>query len=266
MAMCFLYLGLGSWEPSTFTSYFGLQNPRPDRSIQECKPLCSTLANRNVQNWTWKKLWRPEVRRLKQSCAKICKSNILYKSWNLTIACMIIYAICIYYNRYFIRSFSLRWHWPPRWPPSPQVAIKKVLIFDPDQKKRLDTEAAIMKAGLGEPSRKAASWKVHQMHCWRQDLDHPHICKLMETYEKGSCLAIISQIFWGASDCSHAFNFHFLDAWWVIPNCLGSSRESVDWLQLCCSGGSIYMMYICVFSILKKWLMSIHWRFFRLWA
>lgn len=152
MAMCFLYLGLGSWEPSTFTSYFGLQNPRPDRSIQECKPLCSTLANRNVQNWTCKKhlkkLWRPEVRRLKQSCAKICKSNILYKSWNLTIACMIIYAICIYYNRYFIWSFSLRWHWPPRWPPSPQVAIKKVLIFDPDQKKRLDTEAAIMKAGV----------------------------------------------------------------------------------------------------------------------
>ena len=148
-----------------------------------------------------------------------------------------IYDLCIYYeNWYFIWSFSLRWHWPPRWPPSPQVAIKKVLIFDPDQKKRLDTEAAIMKAGLGEPSRKAASWKVHQMHCWRQDLDHPHICKLMETYEKGSCLAMISQIFWGASDCSHAFNFHFLDGMMGDPKLvLGTSRESVDWLQLCCS-------------------------------
>lgn len=91
--------------------------------------------------------------------------------------------------------------------------------------------------------------KVHQMHCWRQDLDHPHICKLMETYEKGSCLAMISQIFWGASDCSHAFNFHFLDGMMGDPKLvLGTSRESVDWLQLCCSGGSIYMMYVWFLS------------------
>eukprot|EP00434_Breviolum_minutum_P000558 symbB.v1.2.000485.t1/scaffold11.1/size528188/34 len=51
-----------------------------------------------------------------------------------------------------------------------QVAIKKVLIFDPDQKKRLDTEAAIMK-----------------------DLDHPHICKLMETYEKGRFMFFVME-------------------------------------------------------------------------
>ena len=44
-----------------------------------------------------------------------------------------------------------------RMAPSPQVAIKKVLIFEPAQKKRLGTEAAIMKAtGLGQ-SRKASS-------------------------------------------------------------------------------------------------------------
>lgn len=51
-----------------------------------------------------------------------------------------------------------------------QVAIKKVLIFEPDQKKRLDTEAAIMK-----------------------DLDHPHICKLMETYEKGRFMFFVME-------------------------------------------------------------------------
>lgn len=51
-----------------------------------------------------------------------------------------------------------------------QVAIKKVLIFEPDQKKRLDTEAEIMK-----------------------DLDHPNICKLMETYEKGRFMFFVME-------------------------------------------------------------------------
>lgn len=259
MAMCFLYLGLGVQEPSTFTSHFGLQNLRPDRSIPECKPLCSTSANRNVQKLDMEKIWRPEVRRLKQSCARICKSNILYKSWNLTIAYMIIYMPYAYF------LFDILFD-PFHYADTPPGGHQKGVDLWPWPEKTFRHRGCHHEGGVRWTVEERSKLKVHQMHCWRQDLDHPHICKLMETYEKGSCLAMISQIFWGTSDCSHAFKFISWMAWWVIPNCLGSSREFVDWLQLCCSGGSIYMMYICVFFILKKWLMSIHWRFFRLWA
>lgn len=93
-----------------------------------------------------------------------------------------------------------------------EVAIKKVLIFEPDQKKRLDTEAEIMKAPqrgwlqiqmdfFRSHTGKEKPWKTccHEMVMTKsrelsepetlQDLDHPNICKLMETYEKGRCLA-----------------------------------------------------------------------------
>ncbi|CAK9085020.1 Calcium-dependent protein kinase 5 (PfCDPK5) [Durusdinium trenchii] len=65
----------------------------------------------------------------------------------------------------FGHVFSVARPIPPR-----QVAIKKVLIFDPEQKERLDTEACIMK-----------------------DLDHPNICKLMATYEKGRFMFFVME-------------------------------------------------------------------------
>eukprot|EP00913_Durusdinium_trenchii_P035225 g32955.t1 len=63
-----------------------------------------------------------------------------------------------------------------------QVAIKKVLIFDPEQKERLDTEACIMKDRRRVPSRPV-----------REDLDHPNICKLMATYEKGRFMFFVME-------------------------------------------------------------------------
>ncbi|CAL1144914.1 unnamed protein product [Cladocopium goreaui] len=76
------------------------------------------------------------------------------------------------------------------------VAIKKVIIFEDAKKKAFLQEAQIMK-----------------------DLDHPNICKLLETYEQGRALEIWSLV-WLVC-CQHYFCLRFFQSiasWDDDPN------------------------------------------------